>query len=30
VEKAGGVPGIAETQDYVAKVLGYYREYKGQ
>ena len=29
VDKAGGVPDYAETQNYVAKVLGYYRENKG-
>lgn len=29
VEKYGGLPPYAETQDYVTKVLGNYRNYKG-
>jgi soluble lytic murein transglycosylase-like protein len=29
VEKYGGLPPFAETQDYVTKVLGNYRNYKG-
>lgn len=29
VEKYGGLPPFTETQDYVAKVLGNYRNYKG-
>ncbi len=28
VEKYGGVPPYAETQDYVRKVLGYYRQFR--
>jgi len=30
VEKFGGLPPYPETQDYVAKVMGYYQSYKGQ
>jgi soluble lytic murein transglycosylase-like protein len=28
VDKYGGVPPYAETQDYVRKVLGYYQQYR--
>jgi len=30
VEKYGGLPPFAETQNYVTKVMGYYQNYKGQ
>lgn len=29
VEKHGGIPPFAETRDYVRRVLGYYRTYRG-